>query len=93
MGKGYLFVACIGADITLVGWGTQIHVLLEAAELAEETYGVHCEVIDLQSILPWDVETIAKVCYFVWNNMNKEYALTNILNKKILHNPYERLND
>ena len=85
MGKGYLFVTCIGADITLAGWGTQIHILCEAAELAEETYSVHC--IDPQSILPWDVETIAKVCYFVWN-MNKDYVLTNILNEKILHKPY-----
>lgn len=47
-----------GGDITLVGWGTQIHVLKEVAEMAQEKYGVESEVIDLVSILPWDKETI-----------------------------------
>ena len=40
-----------------MGWGTQIHVLREVAEMAEKL-GVSCEVIDLVSILPWDKETI-----------------------------------
>lgn len=47
--------------MTLVGWGTQVHVLLEVAKIAQETLGVSCEVIDLRTILPWDTETIAKV--------------------------------
>jgi 2-oxoisovalerate dehydrogenase E1 component beta subunit len=47
--------------VTLVGWGTQIHVLLEVAKIAQETLGVSCEVIDLRTILPWDSETICKV--------------------------------
>jgi len=46
--------------VTLVGWGTQIHVLLEVAELAEKLLQVKCEVIDLQSILPWDLPTVAQ---------------------------------
>lgn len=50
-----------GTDITLVGWGTQVHILLAAAELAEEKLGVNCEVIDLVSILPWDKETVCNV--------------------------------
>ncbi|XP_048771479.2 2-oxoisovalerate dehydrogenase subunit beta, mitochondrial-like [Ostrea edulis] len=49
-----------GGDVTLVGWGTQVHVLLEVAKIAQETLGVSCEVIDLRTILPWDTETIAK---------------------------------
>jgi len=49
-----------GSDMTLVSWGTQIHVILEVAQMAKEKFGVSCEVIDLQSILPWDKETIAK---------------------------------
>jgi 2-oxoisovalerate dehydrogenase E1 component beta subunit len=49
-----------GDDVTLIGWGTQIHVLREVAELAQEKLGVSCEVIDLVSILPWDRETIFK---------------------------------
>lgn len=50
-----------GNDITLIGWGTQVHVLLAAADLAKEELGVNCEVIDLVSILPWDKETVCNV--------------------------------
>jgi len=51
-----------GKDITLVGWGTQLHVMLEVAEDMSKN-GTDCEVIDLQSIIPWDVETICNsVC-------------------------------
>lgn len=50
-----------GNDVTLVGWGNQIHVLKEVAELARKELGVNCEVIDLVSILPWDRETICNV--------------------------------
>lgn len=50
-----------GKDITLIGWGTQVHVLLDTAKVAEEKLGVDCEVIDMVSILPWDKETVFKV--------------------------------
>nr|CAD2142852.1 unnamed protein product [Meloidogyne enterolobii] len=49
-----------GKDVTLVGWGTQLHVLMETADLAEKDLGILCEVIDLQTIIPWDVETVAE---------------------------------
>ncbi|XP_058792225.1 2-oxoisovalerate dehydrogenase subunit beta, mitochondrial [Phymastichus coffea] len=49
-----------GDAITLIGWGTQIHVLLEVAGLAQKELGASCEVIDLCSILPWDAETVCK---------------------------------
>ncbi|KYM95206.1 2-oxoisovalerate dehydrogenase subunit beta, mitochondrial [Cyphomyrmex costatus] len=49
-----------GDDVTLVGWGTQVHVLLEVADLVQEKLGVSCEVIDLVSILPWDAELVCK---------------------------------
>ncbi|KAI6242419.1 Transket-pyr domain-containing protein [Aphelenchoides fujianensis] len=49
-----------GSDLTIVSWGTQLHVVLEAAALAEEQAGVSCEVIDLQTILPWDQDAIVK---------------------------------
>jgi len=48
-----------GTDITLVGWGAQMEVISKAAELAEEQ-GIACEVIDLRSLLPWDVDTVAE---------------------------------
>lgn len=47
-----------GTDITLLGWGAQMEVLTQAVELAEKE-GISCEVIDLRTILPWDVETVA----------------------------------
>uniref|UniRef100_A0A3Q0QXQ6 3-methyl-2-oxobutanoate dehydrogenase (2-methylpropanoyl-transferring) n=1 Tax=Amphilophus citrinellus TaxID=61819 RepID=A0A3Q0QXQ6_AMPCI len=50
-----------GSDLTLVAWGTQLHVLKEVATMAQEKLGVSCEVIDLQTILPWDIETVCKV--------------------------------
>ncbi|MBF8221531.1 alpha-ketoacid dehydrogenase subunit beta [Halomonas sp. 328] len=48
-----------GSDVTLLAWGAQMEVTEKAAELAEKE-GISCEVIDLRSILPWDVETVAQ---------------------------------
>lgn len=47
-----------GNDVTLIGWGTQIHVLKEVCQIAKEQLNVSCELIDLQTINPWDKETI-----------------------------------
>lgn len=33
----------------------------EVADMAQEKLGVSCELIDLQTILPWDIETVCKV--------------------------------
>ncbi|KAJ3021702.1 hypothetical protein HKX48_007988 [Thoreauomyces humboldtii] len=50
-----------GKDITVVGWGSQIYVLETAIALLERDMpGLSVELIDLRSILPWDVETIEK---------------------------------
>lgn len=52
----------LGKDLTLVAWGTQLHVLWEAAELAkQELPGFSYELIDLRTILPWDSQTVIKV--------------------------------
>ena len=48
-----------GSDITLLGWGAQIEILQKAAEMALDD-GVSCEIIDLRSILPWDVEAVCE---------------------------------
>lgn len=48
-----------GTDVTVVGWGGQMRVLAEACELAETKNGISTELIDLQTIVPWDVETVA----------------------------------
>lgn len=48
-----------GSDVTIVAWGAQVEMAEKAADKAAEA-GISCEVIDLVSILPWDVETVAK---------------------------------
>lgn len=47
-----------GSDVTLVAYGAQVHVLNKACTMAEEQLGVSCELIDLRTILPWDVATV-----------------------------------
>jgi len=49
-----------GSDVTLVAWGSQVLVAQDAARLAEEQLGCSIEIIDLQTLLPWDVESVAK---------------------------------
>jgi len=47
-----------GSDVTLVGWGAQMKVLSQVADMAEEKEGISCEVIDLRTLLPWDTEAV-----------------------------------
>ncbi|NQZ23075.1 MAG: alpha-ketoacid dehydrogenase subunit beta [Colwellia sp.] len=47
-----------GSDITLLAWGAQMEIIEKAAEMASAD-GISCEVIDLRTILPWDIETVA----------------------------------
>ena len=49
-----------GGDVTVVGWGGQLRVLETACNLAKDRYGIECELIDLQTILPWDKDTVEK---------------------------------
>lgn len=54
---GKCFTLLEGEDITLISWGASMHETLEAAkQLASE--GLSCEVIDVASIKPLDMETI-----------------------------------
>jgi 2-oxoisovalerate dehydrogenase E1 component beta subunit len=46
-----------GADITLLSYGAMLHTALEGAQLADEK-GISCEVIDLRTLMPLDIETI-----------------------------------
>ncbi|MBA6328610.1 alpha-ketoacid dehydrogenase subunit beta [Colwellia sp. MB02u-6] len=47
-----------GSDITLLAWGAQVEIVEKAAALATSD-GISCEIIDLRTILPWDIETVA----------------------------------
>ena len=49
-----------GSDVTVVGWGGHLRVLEDACNLAMEKDGIQCELIDLQTIVPWDVECVTK---------------------------------
>jgi pyruvate/2-oxoglutarate/acetoin dehydrogenase E1 component len=43
-----------GSDVTVVTYGSMCRVVMEAAEELEKA-GIHCEVIDVQTLLPFDV--------------------------------------
>ena len=44
-----------GTDVTVVTWGAMVHTATEAAAQMED---LSVEIIDLRSILPWDVEAV-----------------------------------
>ena len=56
LGKAEVVTA--GSAITLLAWGAQMEIIEKAAEMAAAD-GISCEVIDLRTILPWDIETVA----------------------------------
>ncbi len=55
---GKCFTLQQGDDITLISWGASMHETLQAAKQLHEHEGISCEVIDVASIKPLDIETI-----------------------------------
>lgn len=55
LGKGR--VVREGSDVTVVGWGAQLHVLEDACRRAADV-GVSCELIDLRTLAPWDSDLV-----------------------------------
>ena len=50
-----------GKDVTIVGYGAQMYTLENAVQLAEKKMpGLSCELIDLRTIMPWDVDTVVE---------------------------------
>jgi pyruvate/2-oxoglutarate/acetoin dehydrogenase E1 component len=43
-----------GNDITIVSYGATLRIVLEAAQVLE-AFGVDCEVVDIQTLLPFDI--------------------------------------
>lgn len=48
-----------GSDITCVAWGAQVGVMIAACARAADL-GISCELIDLQTVMPWDRATIVE---------------------------------
>jgi len=46
-----------GDDLTLVTWGSMVHVAMKAAEVVEKK-GIQVEVIDLRTLMPFDAKTL-----------------------------------
>jgi pyruvate dehydrogenase E1 component beta subunit len=55
---GQAKVVRTGSDISVITYGAMVHAVLEAVEKADEKDGISCEVIDLRTLLPFDIETI-----------------------------------
>lgn len=45
-----------GSDLTIIGYGTMVHVGLAAAE----SLGLSADVIDLRTLIPYDIETVTQ---------------------------------
>ncbi len=56
LGKAQVVLS--GSDVTLIAYGAMVQVVVETAERLHEDEGVSCEVIDLRTLVPYDVETV-----------------------------------
>mgnify|MGYP001945843664 CR=1 FL=1 len=48
-----------GEDVTLIAWGAMVPVIEQAARKARQK-GIHCDVIDLQTLYPLDIDLITE---------------------------------
>ncbi len=53
-------IAREGTDVTMIGYGRQVNLLLKAAERMAKDEEIEAEVVDLRSIRPFDTETIVE---------------------------------
>jgi len=49
-----------GKDVTIIGWGAQLRVIERATSVAMSKYGIHCEIIDLRTLMPWDIDCVVQ---------------------------------
>lgn len=47
-----------GSDVTVIGYSGSVHQAMRAADLLQEQENISCEVIDLRTLRPLDIETI-----------------------------------
>jgi 2-oxoisovalerate dehydrogenase E1 component len=86
-----------GTDITIVTYGSMCRVVMEAAE-ALENYGISCEVIDVQTLLPFDLhhsilESIKKTNRVVFADEDVPGGATSFMMQQVLEeqNAYAHL--
>ena len=51
---GYPEVIREGSDVTVVGYGSTLRIIEDAAQLLEQV-GISCEIVDVQTLIPFDV--------------------------------------
>lgn len=61
--------------MTLVGYGAQMQVLRSAHAMAKDKLGVSCELLDLRTIIPWDVDTVAQVIHVYQRTLKHEICV------------------
>jgi len=55
---GQCAVRRTGADLTIVTWGNASHQSLQAAEALAEVDGIEATVLDLRTLVPWDIDAV-----------------------------------
>lgn len=53
-------VVCEGKDVTLLTYGAMVHRACQSAEKSREKEGISTEIIDLRTLVPYDIDTILK---------------------------------
>lgn len=49
-----------GNDITMIGYGGQVRIMEEVGQYVYDTYQISCDIIDLQTLVPYDLETMIR---------------------------------
>lgn len=57
---GQASIERIGKDLTLIGWGAQHHQNMEAAHEVAANVGIDCEVLNLRTLNPLDINAIVQ---------------------------------
>lgn len=77
-----------GSDVTVVTYGSMCRVVMEAAEDLEKA-GIHCEVIDVQTLLPFDIngmiaESVKKTNRVVFADEDVPGGATSFMMQQVL---------
>ena len=77
-----------GTDVTIVTYGSMCRIVMEAAEELED-FGISCEVIDVQTILPFDIhhtilDSVKKTSRVVFADEDVPGGATSFMMQKVL---------